>query len=79
MARRMTQGTPFLAAIWLTAAPSISTQSGWQAASIFRLVSVSPTKRSPVAIRPAMALTPAWAQAAWAAAIRAGSPGYSSR
>ena len=28
MARRMTQGTPFLAAIWLTAAPSISTQSG---------------------------------------------------
>jgi len=43
------------------------------------LVSLSPTNKSPVAILPTSALTPASAQAASAAAISAGSPVYSFR
>ena len=77
MARRMTQGTPLRPAIWLTAAPSISTQSGWHFSSIAFFVSASPTKVSPVAILPAMAFTPQAVQASSAACTSAGSPWYS--
>ena len=74
MARRMTQGTPFLAAIWLTAAPSISTQSGCTFSAMAALVAESPTNWSPVAMVPAMAFTPSSSQASRAAFTSSGSP-----
>ena len=79
MARSTTQGTPLRAAIWLTAAPSISTQSGWHFSAMAALVAQSPTKVSPVAMRPAMAFTPQALQACSAACTSAGSPWYSVR
>ena len=54
---------------------SVSTQAGWHAASIRRLVSLSPIKRSPVAIRPTRCRTPFSSQDSCAALIIPASAG----